>query len=90
MPIELLAPNVARLEIDPHMSLDANSIIASMFVSSLGFVLFGYGRKQNRFPQMATGGLMMLYPYFVSSVPWMLAIVPLLLGLLWLAVRSGL
>jgi hypothetical protein len=31
----------------------------------------------------------MVFPYFISSVIWMLAIATLLLALFWLAMRSG-
>ena len=61
-----------------------------MLVSGIGFVLFKYGRRISRFPHTVTGILMLVYPFFVSDVVWMLAIAPVLLFLLWLSVRMGL
>ncbi|MEP7122644.1 MAG: hypothetical protein ABJE95_17100 [Byssovorax sp.] len=72
------------------MNVDANSIFASMLVSSIGFVSFAYGKKQSRLPQMAIGLVMMGYPYFVTSVPLMLAIGGGLLALLTILVKIGL
>lgn len=72
------------------MSFDAESLLASMFVSSVGFVLFKYGRNQRRFPHTAIGLLVMLYPYGITNVAWMVGLLPVFLGLLWLAVHFGL
>jgi hypothetical protein len=71
------------------MSLDPASLITSLVVSSVGWVLFSYGRKQQRFPHIVTGILMMVYPYFMSSVALQLTMLPVLLLLLWVATRFG-
>jgi hypothetical protein len=71
------------------MSFDAGSILAGLLISSIGFVLFSYGRKMGRAPQIVTGLVLLVFPYFVGSVPWMLGIAALLLGLFWLAMRAG-
>lgn len=71
------------------MDLDANSLLASLLVSSIGFVAFMYGKKQSRVPQMVVGILMMGYPYFVTNVALMLGIAVVLLAALWGAVRLG-
>jgi hypothetical protein len=71
------------------MDIDASSLIAGLFVSSIGYVLFSYGRKMSRPPQMLGGLILMVFPYFVPGVPWMLAIGGLLCALVWLAVRAG-
>jgi hypothetical protein len=71
------------------MNIDANSLLAGMLVSSIGFVLFVYGKKQSRFPQLVAGLVLMVYPYFVPSALLMLGIAVCLLGLLWLGVRAG-
>ncbi len=53
----------------------------------IGFVLFIYGRKQQRWPQLVAGLLLMAYPYFVDSALW-LAIIGVSIGLaLWAAIR---
>jgi hypothetical protein len=71
------------------MNLDANSILASMLVGSIGFVAFVYGKRQRRLPQMIVGVALMVYPYFVPSVPWMLGICAAIVAALILALRLG-
>jgi hypothetical protein len=71
------------------MSLDASSLIAGLVVSGIGYVLFTYGRKQARPPQILGGLLLMVFPYFVPSVPWMLLVAAALCGLVWVSVRAG-
>jgi hypothetical protein len=71
------------------MSFDAASIIAGLFVSSVGFVLLSYGKKMSRLPHMAAGLVLMVFPYFVSSVFGILGIAGLLLIALWGAVQNG-
>jgi hypothetical protein len=58
-------------------------------VSGVGFVLFTYGKKQDRFPHLAAGLVLMIYPYFVGSAVPMLLVGAAIVGALWLAVRSG-
>ena len=72
------------------MNLDGNSMLASLLISSVGFVSFAYGKKQRRLPQMLVGVGLMAFPYFVSSVPWMFGIAAALLGALVVLVRLGL
>jgi hypothetical protein len=71
------------------MKLDANVLLASMLVSSIGFVAFVYGKRQRRFPQMFVGVALMAFPYFVSSVPWMFGIAAVLVAGLFGALRLG-
>lgn len=71
------------------MSFDATSLLASLLISSIGFVLLSYGRKMSRPPQIIAGLLLLLYPYFVPSVTVMLVIAAALLGALWLALQRG-
>lgn len=42
--------------------------------SMLGFVFFMYGKKQTLIVPMVCGLALMLYPYIVSSVVWMVII----------------
>jgi hypothetical protein len=72
------------------MALDGNSILASLFVSSIGFVLLGYGKKQARYPQVLAGLVLLVFPYFVAGVLPMFAIALVILAALWAAVRAGL
>jgi hypothetical protein len=71
------------------VDLDANSLLASLLISSIGFVAFAFGKKQGRVPQMVGGVLLMGFPYFVSSVWLMFAIAAALIGLMVLAIRAG-
>jgi hypothetical protein len=71
------------------LDLDPGYLIASMLVSSVGFVLFSYGKKQRRFPQTALGIVLLVYPYFVTNVPVMLAIGAALLALLFTVLKLG-
>lgn len=72
------------------MDLNANALLASLFIGSVGFVSFAYGKKQRRLPQMLVGFALMAFPYFVSSVPLMFGIAAGLLIALWLMIRFGL
>lgn len=72
------------------MDLNANALLASLFIGSVGFVSFAYGKKQRRLPQMLVGFALMAFPYFVSSVPLMFGIAAGLLVALWLMIRFGL
>jgi len=71
------------------MNLDGNALLASLLVSSIGFVSFAYGKKQQRLPQMLVGLALMGFPYFVSSLPWMFGIAAGLIGVLGLMLRLG-
>ena len=71
------------------MDLDVSSIAAGFVVSSVGFVLFSYGRKMSRPPHVIIGIIMMVFPYVVPSVIAMFAIGALLCGLLYMATRAG-
>lgn len=72
------------------MNLDANSLLASLLIGSIGFVAFAYGKKQSRLPQMVAGVALMGFPYFVTSVPLMFGIAGGLLVALAIAVKFGL
>ena len=72
------------------MSLDPHYLLATLAISCIGFVLFRYGRSQGRGAFTIAGLALLIYPYFVTSVAWMLALAPVCLLLLWLATRMGL
>jgi hypothetical protein len=72
------------------MDFDANVLLASMLPSSIGLVMFIYGKRQARVPHMAVGVVLMVYPYFVSNILLMFGIAAVLCLGLWLAVRRGL
>ena len=69
------------------MDISPSYLLGSLFVSSIGFVLFRYGRSQRRIPHAGVGIVMLIYPYFVTDIRVMLAIAALLCAALWSAVR---
>jgi hypothetical protein len=71
------------------MNLDATSLLTSLFISSVGFVLLTYGKRMSRPPHLLTGLILLVYPYFVPSPLIMALIAAGLTGALWLAVRLG-
>ena len=71
------------------MSLDPIWLFISLIPGGIGFVLFVYGKKQQRFPILLFGVAFSVYPYFTSSILAMVG-VGVLLGLgLWAAIRAG-
>lgn len=72
------------------MNLDGNALLASLLIGLVGSAFFMYGRRQGRIPQMAVGVVLVVFPYFVSSVALMFAIAAGLVVALWGAVRLGL
>lgn len=72
------------------MNFDPTLLILSIFPSSVGFVLFMYGKKEQRWPQLAAGILMMVYPYFTNTVTSMLVTGTVITAALWYVVRLGL
>jgi hypothetical protein len=71
------------------MSFDAPTLLAGLLVSSIGFVLLSYGKKMSRPPQLITGLVLLVYPYFVPGAILTLVIGAVLLGLLWFALKQG-
>ena len=43
-------------------------LFLSLIPSGVGFVLFIYGKKEVRLPQLVSGLLLMVYPFFATSV----------------------
>ncbi len=70
--------------------LDPAFLVVSLIVSSVGFVMFMYGKKQHRPVQLGSGLLLLLFPFLVRD--------PLALGLasavvcaiVWGSVKAGL
>jgi len=49
------------------VSFDPTLLMLSLVPSGIGFVLFMYGKKQERWPDLAAGIALMVYPYFVNT-----------------------
>jgi hypothetical protein len=71
------------------VDFDANAILLSLLIGSVGFVSFAYGKRQGRVPQMLAGLVLMAYPYFVSNLWLMGGIGAAVCGALWLVIRLG-
>jgi hypothetical protein len=71
------------------VSFDSSSLFIELIVSSIGFVLLAYGKKQQRLPQMFAGVALMIYPYFVDGWMMMAGVGALICGALWWAIRTG-
>ena len=50
------------------MSIDPTFLLLSLIPSGIGFVLFRYGKKAERWPQLVGGLVFMVYPYFTGGV----------------------
>jgi len=71
------------------VSFDPTWLFLSLFPSGIGFVLFVYGKKQQRWPHLVAGIVFSVYPYFTSSIAMLLGVGAGLGAALWLAVRAG-
>jgi hypothetical protein len=49
----------------------AGWLLLSMFYSTIGLGMFIYGKKALRFVPLIAGLLLMILPYFISSLLWM-------------------
>lgn len=71
------------------MDFDPNLFMLTLIPSGIGFVLFVYGWKQHRIPQLVAGVSFSVYPYFTPSIA-STVLVGLALGAgLWMALRMG-
>jgi hypothetical protein len=68
---------------------EPGSLVASLVVSSIGLGLFLYGKRRGRWLHLFSGLALMVFPYFVPQVPWMIAVAAALIGATWLATRLG-
>ena len=71
------------------MNLDPTWVFLSLIPSGIGFVLFVYGKKQTRWPHLTAGLILMIYPYFATSIVSLVSVGALICGSLWYAVRAG-
>ncbi|HXX94066.1 MAG TPA: amino acid transport protein, partial [Planctomycetota bacterium] len=63
--------------------MDAFALFASMAIGAIGTGFFIYGLKQHRWPQLAAGTLMGVYPWFVSNGWVMIGITVILILAVW-------
>jgi uncharacterized membrane protein len=83
MPTNIAMPTDLLAALDPWW------LFLSLIPGGIGFVLFVYGKKEQRWPMIVGGLVFMVYPYFTPTVTEMVG-VGVLLGVgLWLTVRAG-
>ena len=71
------------------MSFDPTLLMLSLVPSGVGLFLFLYGKKQERLAHIAAGIVLMVYPYFVTSVLQMVLGGVLIGGAFWWALQAG-
>jgi len=70
-------------------SFDPTWIFLSLIPGGIGFVLFVYGKKQQRWPHLIAGIAMMVYPYFTATIIAMAVLGVAICAALWYVVRLG-
>jgi hypothetical protein len=63
--------NKTRPECAEVRTVSAPEIITAFAVSTVGFSVFLFGKKQQRVPQLVTGMLLMVAPVVVSAPIWL-------------------
>jgi hypothetical protein len=71
------------------VNFDPALLMLSLVPSGVGLFLFMYGKKQERLVHIAAGLVLMVYPYFVTTVLQMLIGGALIGGAFWWALQSG-
>jgi len=69
--------------------LTITQLFLSMIPGGIGFVLFVYGKKQQRWPHLIGGILLMGYPYFTQTALSLFGVGAAICVALWYAVRMG-
>jgi hypothetical protein len=69
--------------------MDPNWLFLSLIPSGVGMVLFIYGKKQARMPQLVSGIVFMAYPMIAPTVTSLLVGGVLITAALWGAIRLG-
>ena len=71
------------------MTFDPTWVFLSLIPNGIGFVLFVYGKKEGRWPQLAAGVALMVYPMVATSVEALIGIGMLIGAGLWWAIWLG-
>ena len=71
------------------MDLDPTWLFLSLIPGGVGFVLAVYGKKEGRWPQAVAGLLLMVYPYFTSSVMSLVGVGAAIGLALYFALQAG-
>ena len=68
---------------------DPMVLISGLFIGLIGMGLFIYGKKECNVRCLATGAVMCVFPYFVSSLLLLWLIAAACIGALFLLSRAG-
>jgi hypothetical protein len=71
------------------MNFDPMWLFLSLVPSGIGFVLFVYGKKQDRMAHLIAGLLLMVYPLVTPTVVSLVGVGLAIGAGLWIAVRAG-
>jgi len=71
------------------VALDPTWLFLSLFPSGVGFVLFVYGKKQQRWMLLGFGVAFMVYPFFAESITALIVVGVGLGAALWAAIGAG-
>ena len=71
------------------MTFDPIWLFLSLIPSGVGFVLFVYGKKQQRWLLMVSGIVLSVYPYFTESITALVAVGVVIGAVTWIGVRGG-
>jgi hypothetical protein len=71
------------------VSFDPTTLLLSLVPSGIGFVLFVYGKKQQRWPHMIAGIALSVYPYLVDTALQMVLGCVVICGAFWWAIQNG-
>lgn len=71
------------------VNLDPTWLFLSLIPSGCGFVLFVYGKKQQRGPHLVAGLAFLVYPYFTDTLTGLIGIGAAIGAALWIALRAG-
>lgn len=69
--------------------MDATWLFLSLIPGGIGFFLFAYGKKQQRWILVVAGLVFMVYPYFTTTTTSMTLVGIALGAALWFATRAG-
>lgn len=65
-------------------------LLVGLIVSSVGFVMFMYGKKQHRPVQLAAGLLLLLFPFFLRDAAMLGLASGVVCIVVWVSVKAGL
>ena len=69
---------------------DPSYLVVAFLVSSIGFVMLMYGRKQHRPLQLAAGLVLLIFAFLIRDALWLGLIGALICLGVWVGVRAGL